>query len=197
MEAKRRREGYASHKGTPNPTARSDQNRLTDAVEQAGTQMRSLPRPCRAGASAKPAHNSIVPAPPSNAISLGVHERPEHRGDAVRKAATGAIVDLMSRGKRGTHRRARHMAPRAAQQVGSVRGANFLIGVNTLELDVKRASETICWETRKTYSRPPPLQPGEFVAWGPTYQLARAGRCAPQHHVGGVTALRDRLCRAH
>ena len=62
--------------------------------------MRSLPRPCRAGASAKPAHNSIVPAPPSNAISLGVHERPEHRGDAVRKAATGAIVDLMSRGKR-------------------------------------------------------------------------------------------------
>ena len=42
--------------------------------------------------------NSIVPAPPSNAISLGVHERPEHRGDAVRK---GAIVDLMSRGKRG------------------------------------------------------------------------------------------------
>ena len=89
------------------------------------------------------------------------------------------------------------MAPRAAQQVGSVRGANFLIGVNTLELDVKRASETICWETRKTYSRPPPLQPGEFVAWGPTYQLARAGRCAPQHHVGGVTALRDRLCRAH
>ena len=138
--------------------------------------------------------NSIVPAPPSNAISLGVHERPEHRGDAVRK---GAIVDLMSKGKRGTHRRARHMAPRAAQQVGSVRGANFLIGVNTLELDVKRASETICWETRKTYSRPPPLQPGEFVAWGPTYQLARAGRCAPQHHVGGVTALRDRLCRAH
>jgi hypothetical protein len=45
-------------------------------------------------------------------------------------------------------------------------GHNFLIGVNTLDLDVKRAAETIGWETRKAYDRLPVLQPGEFVACG-------------------------------
>jgi uncharacterized protein len=43
---------------------------------------------------------------------------------------------------------------------------NFLIGVDTLDLDVKRAAETIGWETRKAYDRLPVLQPGEFVACG-------------------------------
>jgi hypothetical protein len=47
--------------------------------------------------------------------------------------------------------------------------------VNTLDLDVKRAAETIGWETRKAYDRLPMLQPGEFVACGPAFSLSPIG----------------------
>lgn len=92
---------------------------------------------------------------------------------AVRKASIAAVVDLMSRGrKRGlvgvlaTQRLAR-LSKSVISEVH-----NFLIGINTLDLDVKRAAETIGWEVRKAYDRLPTLTPGEFVATGPAFSLS-------------------------
>jgi hypothetical protein len=92
---------------------------------------------------------------------------------AVRKASIAAVVDLMSRGrKRGlagvlaTQRLAR-LSKSVVSEVH-----NFLIGINTLDLDVKRAAETIGWEVRKAYDRLPTLTPGEFVASGPAFSLS-------------------------
>ena len=111
----------------------------------------------------------------------------------VRKAATGAIVDLMSRGrKRGlagvlaTQRLAR-LSKSVVSEVH-----NFLIGVNTLDLDVKRAAETIGWETRKAYDRLPMLQPGEFVACGPAFSLSPIGvkiGAIRSRHIGATPVL--------
>lgn len=91
---------------------------------------------------------------------------------AVRKASIAAVVDLMSRGrKRGlagvlaTQRLAR-ISKSVVSEVH-----NFLIGINTLDLDVKRAAETIGWDMRKAYDRLPTLVPGEFVATGPAFSL--------------------------
>jgi len=92
---------------------------------------------------------------------------------SVRKASIAAFVDLMSRGrKRGlagvlaTQRLAR-LSKSVASEVH-----NFLIGMNTLDLDVKRAAETIGWDMRKAYDRLPLLRPGEFVATGPAFSLS-------------------------
>ena len=92
---------------------------------------------------------------------------------AVRKASIAAMVDLMSRGrKRGlvgvlaTQRLAR-LSKSVVSEIH-----NFLIGINTLDLDVKRAAETIGWEMRKAYDRLPTLTPGEFVATGPAFSLS-------------------------
>lgn len=92
---------------------------------------------------------------------------------AVRKASIAAVVDLMSRGrKRGlagvlaTQRLAR-LSKSVVSEVH-----NFLIGINTLDLDVKRAAETIGWEVRKAYDRLPTLTPGEFIATGPAFSLS-------------------------
>lgn len=89
-------------------------------------------------------------------------------GTAVRRAATGALVDLMSLGrKRGlagvlaTQRLAR-LAKSVVSEV-----LNFLIGINTLDLDVRRAAETIGWDARRAFDRLPLLEPGQFVAAGP------------------------------
>ena len=85
----------------------------------------------------------------------------------VRKAAIGAVVDLMSRGrKRGlcgvlaTQRLAR-LAKAVSSEV-----QNFLVGMNTLDLDIRRAAEQIGWDASKGFERLPRLRPGEFVAVG-------------------------------
>lgn len=89
---------------------------------------------------------------------------------AVRQASIGAVTDLMSRGrKRGlagilaTQRLAR-MAKSVISEVQS-----FLIGINTLDLDIRRAAETIGWDARKAFDRLPMLTPGDFVASGPAF----------------------------
>lgn len=94
---------------------------------------------------------------------------------AVRKASIAAMVDLMSRGrKRGlvgvlaTQRLAR-LSKSVVSEIH-----NFLIGINTLDLDIKRAAETIGWEMRKAYDRLPTLTPGEFVATGPAFSFSPA-----------------------
>lgn len=92
---------------------------------------------------------------------------------AVRKASVAAVVDLMSRGrKRGlagvlaTQRLAR-ISKSVVSEIH-----NFLIGRNTLDLDIKRSAEMIGWETRKAYDRLPLLNPGEFIASGPAFSLS-------------------------
>lgn len=85
----------------------------------------------------------------------------------VRRAAIGAVVDLMSRGrKRGlcgvlaTQRLAR-LAKAVTSEV-----QNFMVGGNTLDLDIRRAANQIGWDAAKGFDRLPLLQPGEFVAVG-------------------------------
>ncbi len=93
----------------------------------------------------------------------------------VRKAAISAVTDLMSRGrKRGlagvlaTQRLAR-LAKSVASEVHS-----FLIGLNTLDLDIRRAAETIGWDARRAFDRLPMLEPGDCVASGPAFARSPA-----------------------
>jgi DNA helicase HerA-like ATPase len=94
---------------------------------------------------------------------------------SVRREAIGALVDVMSRGrKRGlagvlaTQRLAR-MAKSVASEA-----LNFLVGRNTLDLDIRRAAETVGWDARKASDRLPMLSPGEFVAVGPGFSRSPA-----------------------
>src|SRR3984957_19584009 len=112
---------------------------------------------------------------------------------AVRKASIAAMVDLMSRGrKRGlagvlaTQRLAR-LSKSVVSEVH-----NFLIGVNTLDLDVKRAAETIGWDMRKAYDRLPALTPGEFGATGPAFSVGPAQLLIGEvrsRHIGAAPKL--------
>lgn len=95
---------------------------------------------------------------------------------AVRKACIAAMIDVMSRGrKRGL------VGILATQRIARLHKSvlsdihNFLIGLNTLDLDVKRAAETIGWETKKAFDRLPALLPGEFIAVGPAFVRSPAG----------------------
>jgi uncharacterized protein len=94
---------------------------------------------------------------------------------AVRKASIAAVVDLMSRGrKRGlvSVLATQRLARLSKSVVSEIH--NFLIGKNTLDLDVRRAAETIGWDMRKAYDRLPLLRPGEFVATGPAFSSSPA-----------------------
>lgn len=114
---------------------------------------------------------------------------------AVRKASIAAMVDLMSRGrKRGlvgvlaTQRLAR-LSKSVVSEVH-----NFLIGINTLDLDVKRAAETIGWEMRKAYDRLPTLTPGEFIASGPAFSFSPAEVMIGEvrsRHIGAAPKLAE------
>lgn len=102
----------------------------------------------------------------------------------VRKAAIGAVVDLMSLGrKRGlcgilaTQRLAR-LAKAVSSEI-----QNFLVGQNTLDLDIRRAAEQIGWDARKGFDRLPLLEPGEFVAVGRAFSSQPA-----QLKVGGIAS---------
>ena len=114
---------------------------------------------------------------------------------AVRKASIAAMVDLMSRGrKRGlvgvlaTQRLAR-LSKSVVSEIH-----NFLIGINTLDLDVKRAAETIGWDMRKAYDRLPTLTAGEFVATGPAFSFSpvevRIGDVRSRH-IGAAPQLAE------
>lgn len=112
---------------------------------------------------------------------------------SVRKAAIGAVVDLMSRGrKRGlagvlaTQRLAR-LSKSVASEV-----LNFLVGLNTLDLDIRRAAETVGWDARRAFDRLPMLSPGEFVAVGPAFSrspsVCKVGPVQTRH-IGAAPAL--------
>lgn len=112
---------------------------------------------------------------------------------AVRKAAIGAVVDLMSRGrKRGlagvlaTQRLAR-LSKSVASEVH-----NFLVGMNTLDLDIRRAAETIGWDASKAFDKLPGLSPGDFIAVGPAFNRSPSSvRIGPvrTHHKGARPEL--------
>lgn len=91
---------------------------------------------------------------------------------SVRQAATQTITDLMSRGrKRGlagvlATQRIAKLAKSVSSEI-----LNFLIGMNTLDIDIRRAAETIGWDASKGFDRLPSLQPGDFVASGPALTL--------------------------
>jgi DNA helicase HerA-like ATPase len=114
---------------------------------------------------------------------------------SVRKAAIAAVTDLMSRGrKRGlagvlaTQRLAR-LAKSVASEVHS-----FLIGLNTLDLDIRRAAETIGWDARRAFDRLPMLVPGDFVAVGPAFSrspaVVRVGPIETRHRGAAPALLR-------
>lgn len=92
---------------------------------------------------------------------------------SVRKASIAAVTDLMSRGrKRGLAGvLATQRLARLAKSVVS-EALNFMVGLNTLDLDIRRASETIGWDARKGFDRLPMLSPGDFVAVGPAFSLS-------------------------
>ncbi|MDX3805046.1 MAG: DUF87 domain-containing protein [Bosea sp. (in: a-proteobacteria)] len=94
---------------------------------------------------------------------------------SVRQAATQTITDLMSRGrKRGLASvLATQRIARLAKSVSS-EVLNFLIGLNTLDIDIRRAAETIGWDASKAFDRLPLLLPGDFVASGPAFSRAPA-----------------------
>lgn len=95
---------------------------------------------------------------------------------SVRKAAIGAVVDLMSRGrKRGlcgvlaTQRLARLSKSVVSEM------HNFLVGMNSLDLDIRRAAETIGWDASRGFDRLPMLAPGDFIAVGPAFSHSPIG----------------------
>lgn len=92
---------------------------------------------------------------------------------AVKKASVAAVTDLMTRGrKRGLGAvLATHRLAQLAKSVGHP-VLNFMVGLNTLDLDIKRAAETIGWSARRAFDRLPMLSAGEFVAVGPAFSLS-------------------------
>jgi DNA helicase HerA-like ATPase len=105
---------------------------------------------------------------------------------AIRKASVSAITHLMSRGrKRGlVGVIATQRLVRLAKSVAS-EAQNYLIGMNTLDLDIKRAAETIGWDGRRASDRLPLLEAGSFVAVGPAFTtspvVAKIGPVTSRH----------------
>ena len=69
---------------------------------------------------------------------------------------------------------------------------NYLIGLNTLDLDIRRAAETIGWDARRAFDRLPMLKAGEFVAVGSAFTRSPAiTRVGPvqTHHKGAAPKL--------
>lgn len=93
----------------------------------------------------------------------------------IRKSSIAALTDLMSRGrKRGlVGVLATQRIARMAKSVIS-EAHNFLIGLNTLDLDIRRAAETIGWDARRAFDRLPMLEPGNFVSVGPAFNRSPA-----------------------
>lgn len=94
---------------------------------------------------------------------------------SVRKASISALIDLMSRGrKRGlVGILATQRLARLSKSVIS-EALNCLIGLNVLDLDIRRAAETIGWDASKAFDRLPMLQSGDFVAVGPAFSRSPA-----------------------
>ena len=93
--------------------------------------------------------------------------------NATRRVVISSVVDLMSRGrKRGLASvLATQRLARLSKSVAS-EASNFLIGHNTLDLDIRRAAEIIGWDARRAFDRMPKLRSGQFIASGAAFNLA-------------------------
>ena len=93
----------------------------------------------------------------------------------TRRAAISSVVDLMSRGrKRGLASvLATQRLARLSKSVTS-EATNFLVGHNTLDLDIRRAAEIIGWDARRAFEHLPKLAAGKFIASGAAFNLAPA-----------------------
>lgn len=123
----------------------------------------------------------------------------------VRKASIAALIDLVERGrKRGI---ASVLATlRLARLASSVKAEvlNLMIGLNTLDRDIRTAAEQIGWDVRRAFDRLPALEPGNFVAVGPAFSrspaMLKVGTVETRHR--GATPLlaappaRDRAAAA-
>jgi hypothetical protein len=119
---------------------------------------------------------------------------------SVRKASIATVTDLMSRGrKRGLAGiLATQRLARLAKSVVS-EALNFMVGLNTLDLDIRRAAETIGWDARKGFDRLPMLAPGDFVVVGPAFSTSPAVlKVGPVEtfHVGAAPELKAPAARA-
>src|ERR1700730_11808336 len=68
-----------------------------------------------------------------------------------------------------------------------------MVGLNTLDLDIRRAAETIGWDARKGFDRLPMLAPGDFVVVGPAFSTSPTVlKVGPVEtfHVGAAPELR-------
>lgn len=112
---------------------------------------------------------------------------------SVRKAAVSSVTDLNSRGrKRGLVAvTATQRIARLAKSVAS-EASNFLIGQNTLDIDIKRAADLIGWEASKAFDRLPVLEPGHFVTVGRAFSnsasVVHVGEIITRH-IGATPAL--------
>ncbi len=106
---------------------------------------------------------------------------------AVRRAAINSVVDLMSRGrKRGLATvLATQRIARLSKSVAS-EATNFLVGHNTLDLDIRRAAEVVGWDARTALKVLPTLTSGKFVASGTAFNIVPAiatiGPIRSRHH---------------
>ena len=69
---------------------------------------------------------------------------------------------------------------------------NFLVGHNTLDLDIRRAAEIIGWDARRAFAHLPRLAAGTFVASGPAFSAASAVvtiGAVRSRHMGHAPAL--------
>ena len=116
-----------------------------------------------------------------------------HENPAVKKASVAAVADMMVRGrKRGigaviaTHRLAQ-LAKSVGQPV-----LNFMIGMTTLDLDIRRAADTIGWAARKAFDQLPQLGAGEFIVSGPAFSLSPTSLMVgsvQSRHIGATPSL--------
>lgn len=121
---------------------------------------------------------------------------------SVRQAATQTITDLMSRGrKRGlagvlATQRIAKLAKSVSSEI-----LNFMIGLNTLDIDIRRAAETIGWDASRAFDRLPMLQAGDFVASGPGFSNAPAtlhiGPVATRHIGARPTTIAPKVIGSH
>jgi hypothetical protein len=93
----------------------------------------------------------------------------------IRRTVTAVVVDLMSRGrKRGLATViATQRLARLSKSVAS-EATNFLIGHNTLDLDIRRAAEIIGWTAKRAGDVMPTLRPGHFIATGTAFSVSPA-----------------------
>lgn len=112
---------------------------------------------------------------------------------AIKKMSVAVMTDLMSRGrKRGLASvLATQRFVRLSTSVTS-EAHSFMIGLNTLDLDIKRASDAIGWSHSKGQDQLPYLKPGEFVVVGPAFSaspvVVKVGSVQTKH-VGATPAM--------